>query len=147
MNLQDLIQIHDQQQRIDITFNDTRREVTPYVVRHFSLEDKYGFILYSRLNVENADRVIQEQIDYFADLDVDFEWKWFKHDTPIDLHDRLIAHGFEPEEPEALMALDIEHAPSILLQSITLGVRRITDPNEVPSLIKVLEGVWGEPYE
>lgn len=147
MNRQEIIHLYDQQQRIDITFNDTRREVTSDVVRHVGHEARYGFVLYSHLNASNVNRVIQEQIVHFSQLNMSFEWKWFEHDTPIDLHDRLIAHGFEPEEPEALMALDIEQAPSILLQPITLGVRRITDPNEVPSLMKVLEGVWGEPYE
>ena len=144
MDLQDLLALHDHQQRIDIIYHGMRREVTPDVVRHIGLEDKWGFLLYSHLDAENADRVIQEQIDTFTQLGLRFEWKWYEHDTPIDLRERLIARGFTPEEPEALMALDIDQAPAILLQPITLDVRRITNPDRIPDLMKVLEQVWGE---
>jgi hypothetical protein len=144
MNTPEILSLHDQQQRIDITYHGMRREVTADVVRHVGLEDKWGMVLYSHLDAENADRGIQDQIDYFTELGLGFEWKWYEHDTPIDLRERLIAHGFMPDEIEAVMVLDIDQAPSILLQPITLDVRQITDPNHIPSLMKVLEQVWGE---
>ncbi|HZY45759.1 MAG TPA: GNAT family N-acetyltransferase [Anaerolineae bacterium] len=143
MNPNDLLTLHDRQQRIDITYHGMRREVLPDVVRHVGLEDKWGIVLYSRLKTENADQVIEDQIDYFASLGLNFEWKFYEHDTPVDLRERLIAQGFAPDEPEALMILDIDHAPAILLRPIALDVRRITEPDQVPSLMKVLEQVWG----
>lgn len=143
MNIPDLITSHDRQQRIDITYHGMRREVLPDVVRHVGLEDKWGIVLYSRLNAANADQVIEDQIDYFASLGLNFEWKFYEHDTPVDLRGRLIARGFAPDEPEALMVLDIESAPAILLQPIALEVRRITDPDQIPSLMKALTQVWG----
>jgi hypothetical protein len=147
MDLQTFLTLHDQQQRIDITYHGMRHEATPDVVRHIGLKDKWGMVLYSHLDAENADRVIQEQIDTFTQLGLGFEWKWYEHDTPIDLRARLIDHGFTPDEPEALMALDINQAPSILLQPIPLDVRRITNPDQIPNLMKVLAQVWGSPND
>ncbi len=143
MDAKKILALHDQEQRINITYHGMRREVTPDVVRHIGLEDKWGIVLYSHLDTEKADRVIQDQIDYFTQLGLGFEWKWYEHDTPIDLRERLITHGYTPEEPEALMVLGIDQAPAILLKPIALDIRRITDPNQISNLMKVLEQVWG----
>ncbi len=123
-----------------------RREVTPQVVRHVGLKNDGGMVLYSHLTAANVDRVIREQIEYFERLGQDFEWKTYAHDTPADLRERLIGRGFKAEEPEALMVLDIERAPSILLRPVTHAIRRITDPDQVSDVIAVLNRVWDDPY-
>ncbi len=146
MNVDQLLALHDQQQRIEFESRTTRREVTPEVIRHVALKHGEGIVLYSRLNAANADRVIAEQIAYYQQLGQDFEWKTYDHDTPDDLKDRLSAHGFEAEEPEALLVLDIDMAPSILLQPVTHDVRRITDPDRLEEIRRIQESVWGEPH-
>ncbi|MFZ1471306.1 MAG: GNAT family N-acetyltransferase [Anaerolineae bacterium] len=74
-----------------------------------------------------------------------FEWKVFDHDTPADLKQRLIAHGFEPDEPEALMALDLEEAPARLLQPVSADILRITDPAQLSLVAAVQAQVWEKP--
>ena len=69
----------------------------------------------------------------------------FDHDTPADLKQRLIAHGFEPDEPEALMALDLEEAPARLLQPVSADIRRITDPAQLSLVAAVQAQVWEKP--
>ena len=147
MNPAQLLALHDQQQRIDVEYRNLRREATPDVVRHVALKQGEGFVLYSHLNAENADRVIDEQITYFESLGQNFEWKTYDHDTPIDLKDRLVAHGFEAEEPEALLVLDIDAAPLILLRPVTHDVRRVTEPDRLAEVRAVLESVWQSSHD
>jgi GNAT superfamily N-acetyltransferase len=124
-----------------------RREATPDVIRHVALKHGEGMVLYSRLNAENADRVIAEQIAYYQQLCQDFEWKTYDHDMPGDLKERLIAHSFQAEEPEALLVLDIDTAPAILLQPVTHVVRRIINPDRLEEVRRILESVWGVPHD
>jgi GNAT superfamily N-acetyltransferase len=139
-----LLALHDQQQRIEIEDRTMRREVMPEVIRHVNCQAGEGMIMYSRLNADNADRVIQEQIDYFRAITQDFEWKTYDHDTPSDLKTRLLAHGFLAEEPEALLILDIESAPASLLQPVSQEIRHITDPSLLEAVEQIQASVWGE---
>jgi hypothetical protein len=139
-----LLALHDLQQRIEIEDRTMRRECTPEVIRHVSERHGEGMVIYSHLNSENADRVIQEQIHYFQTLGQDFEWKAYDHDMPRDLKTRLLAHGFAAEEPEALLVLEIEDAPACLLQPIQHDIRRISDPARLESIDQIQRGVWGE---
>jgi hypothetical protein len=65
VNIEQLLALHDQQQRIEFVERTMRREVTPDVIRHVALKHGEGIVLYARLNAANADRVIAEQIAYF----------------------------------------------------------------------------------
>ncbi len=139
-----LLALHDQQQRIEIEDRSMRREVTPEVIRHVSVNHGEGMVIYSRLNTENANRVIQEQIHYFRTIGQDFEWKAYGHDTPSDLRARLAAHGLVAEAPEALLVLEIEAAPACLLQPIAHDIRRITEPSRLAEIDRIQAAVWGE---
>jgi GNAT superfamily N-acetyltransferase len=147
VDVQQLLELHDQHQRIEIEYRSLRREATPDVVRHVALAQGYGVVLYSRLSEANVDQVIGEQIAYFNRLGQDFEWKTYDHDTPGDLRTRLIARGFEAEEPEALLVLDMATAPANLLQPVRHDVRRITDPEQLEDYRRIQEQVWNEPID
>ena len=147
MNPSEILALRDQQQRIDIQYRDMQREVTPQVIHHVALKHGEGIVLYSQLNAANADQAIAEQIAYFDQIGQNFEWKTYDHDTPIDLKGRLLAHGFQAEEPEALLALDIETAPTILLEPVTQDVRRITEPDRLADVQIVQESVWSESFD
>jgi len=64
-------------------------------------------VLYSELDTDTADAAIQAQIDYFRTLGADFEWKHYSHDHPADLGARLLAAGFEADDPETLFVAEI----------------------------------------
>ena len=147
MDKHQILALHDQHQRIEIEYRTMRREVAPDVIRHVALKHGEGMVLYSHLNTANADRVIAEQIAYYQQIGQSFEWKTYDHDTPGDLKDRLSAHDFQAEEPEALLVLDIDMAPSILRQPITHDVRRITDPDRLEEYRRIQEKVWDEPID
>ena len=107
-----------------------------------------GWILFTRLDADTIEAAIATQIADLGDRSggwtESFEWKVFDHDTPADLKQRLLAHGFEAEEPEALMALDLEDAPPRLRAPLQADVRRSSDPAQVKQITVVQEGVWDD---
>ena len=123
MDKQQLLDLYEQEERILAEYPHRRREVTPWGVRHMPLDTAIGmrdvFVSYSRLNEQSADQAIEEQIAYCESLGVSFEWKVFSHDTPTDLRDRLAARGFEIDDAEAIMVLDLKETPPLLLAPIT----------------------------
>ena len=143
MDKAEIMARYDQQERIDVTFPDRRKEVTPDgVVRFVRPEAGMNKILYSRLAPEQASRVIAEQVAYFAPLGQPFEWRVFPHDQPADMAARLSDSGFDPGDPVPVMALDLAAAPEALLGAAPAEVRRLTRPDELEDVIAVEEAVW-----
>ncbi len=145
MNKSQMIALFDQDQRKDVEYPDTRREITPELVRHIVISGSgEGTIVYSQLNEANADKIISEEVSYFESIGQDFEWKLYDYDRPSDLKERLRVYGFTVEEAEAIMVLDLEGAPEIFWQPVNPAVRRITDPEKISEVMAVQEQVWGE---
>ena len=146
MHAEQILALFDEEQRREVHFSDVRREVTPTVVRQVGLYHPESAIIYSWLNAETAEAAIEAEIAYFSGLGHNLEWKVYAHDAPADLKERLVAHGFAAEEPEALVILDIETAPPSLLQPVSLDVRRIARPEQLTDLAVIYEGVWHEDF-
>lgn len=71
-----------------------------------------GFVTYSSLEgVDDVDALIEDTVAHFRDQTevAQFEWKTRGHDDPADLPERLLAHGFEAEELETVMAGSVSH--------------------------------------
>ncbi len=151
MDLQHVLSLFDRDQRRDIVLPGMRREVSPpdsgSIVRHIIPAPEMSFILYSELDDNNVDRVIEEQLDYFTANKLSMEWKTFSHDQPADLLERLVRRGFEPDEEGAVMALDLGAAPSSLLAPPTADVRRLTHPDQLADVVAVLGPVWNENFD
>ncbi|MFO7680726.1 MAG: N-acetyltransferase [Chloroflexota bacterium] len=145
MTKDEMLALYDEEQRREPLFPGVRREAVGSVVRYVDelLSGEANFVLYSRLTADNADAVIQEQIDYFEGNGRSFEWKLYDHDTPADLRQRLLTHGFSPGEEEAIMVLDLAQTPEALLEPVSADVRRLTDPAQVTHVIAIEEAVWG----
>jgi hypothetical protein len=145
MNKSQVIALFDQDQRKEVEYPETRRELTPDVVRHIDTSAiGEGMITYSTLNPANADDVIREQVNYFENIGQDFEWKLYDYDQPSDLKERLVSHGFMVEEVEAIMVLDLKDAPQNLWQPIRQRVQRITDPEKLADVQSIEQQVWQE---
>lgn len=146
MNTNEILALYDQQMRIDPPASGTqvvhRDGLTLCLNSAPSLFG--GWILYTRLTAETADDVIRRQIQAMTGAGRRWEWKVYGHDMPPDLKERLIAHGFEAEEPEALLALDLAEAPARLWEPVAADVRRITEPQGIDDVMRVKEAVWSE---
>ena len=87
---------------------------------------------------------IRDQIAFFQDIGQAFEWKVYDYDRPVDLKQRLSAHGFECEDAESILVLDMAEAPDILLQPPAHDVRRLTDPGQIGQVVAIKAQVWGQ---
>src|SRR5512145_2311306 len=119
MDKQDLLNLYDHQLRIEIEYPGDRKEALPQLVRFIKPAPGMNFISYSRLDESDLDAVIQEQIAYFAPMPQPFSWHVCDHASPPVLKDRLLAHGFAPDDdPDAVMVLDVQDASPTLLELV-----------------------------
>jgi GNAT superfamily N-acetyltransferase len=99
-------------------------------------------VLFARLDEASADAAIARQVAYFATTGRSFEWKHFSHDEPADLPARLTAAGFEADESETFVVLDLSReivppAPN------GIEIRRLEDPATFAAITAVNEAVYG----
>jgi GNAT superfamily N-acetyltransferase len=135
-----LLARYDHDERFAATSPGRRREELPDLVRQIDLLGGAGTVIYSRLTADNVEDAITEQVEYFAALGQGFEWKAFSHDQPADLVQRLAARGFEVEEKEAVLVLEVESAPSSVPSHT---VKRIKHPEELDEAAGVKSQVYG----
>ncbi|HEY3063256.1 MAG TPA: GNAT family N-acetyltransferase [Chloroflexota bacterium] len=122
-------------ERINATLPGMRREALPGLVRLIDLVGTFSTVIYTDLSEADVELAIDEQTRYFQKLGHEFEWKVFAHDRPAGMVDRLRARGFDIDQTEAIVALDIEAAPALTLRP-TPHVRRVVDPLEAPERIR-----------
>lgn len=142
MTIAEIRALYDREQRREVTHPGMRREVVPQVIRHVDLLGHSSIVLHSQLDPATADAVIEEQIAYFDGMGHDFEWKVYDYDPPPDLRERLAAHGFAIEDPEAIMVLDLADLPTVLAAPVTADIRPVTTPAGLREVIAVEEAVW-----
>lgn len=142
-DVQEILQLYDLHQRRAIDFPGMRKQVLPHVTRFIFSGDHGSIVLHSNLNAANVDAVIEEQIADFTQLKLPFEWKVYDHDTPHDLRGRLLARGFEADDAEAIMALELTTAAPVLLKPVTADVRRISQRSQLDDVVQVESQVWG----
>ena len=146
MNTQEVLALYDREQRREIEYPGMVREASPRLVRYVRPAPGMSFVLYSDLDESSADAAIDEQVAYLSALNQRFEWKVYAHDRPPDLVQRLAARGFELEDQDAIMALDVAAAPPALLAAPAADVRRLTDPAQLADVVSVSEAVWGGDF-
>ena len=118
---------------------DARIERVGKVVRQVASAQGWNGVVWSDLDAAGADAAIAEQVRHFAGLGLEFEWKLYGHDRPVDLGKRLRAAGFTPEPEETLMigevadlTLDAEPPEGIRVLPVTdrAGVDLVADVHE-----------------
>jgi GNAT superfamily N-acetyltransferase len=142
MTTKEILELYDREQRRDLQIMDVRREVSENVIRHVNLGRGEGFIAYANLTNENVDATIREQIAYFEKLGQDFEWKYYSHDRSEDLLEHLRRHGFDIEDREALLVLDLNQLPEKLQQPITHDIRLLKESRKLEDVLTVEASVW-----
>jgi hypothetical protein len=67
-------------------------------------------IVFASLPPEETDNLIRRELDAAVSGGYSLEWKYYGHDTPIDLPERLAAAGFEAEDEEDVLVLPLDEA-------------------------------------
>lgn len=142
MDNQEFLQLYDNELRRQVEWTRMQREVIPGIVRYITDDLKDGFVAWSELTPQNADRVISEQVAYFSPTADEFEWKWYSHDQPADLDDRLARQGFTAEGYEALLVMNLDDAPEYIHAADTSCVRKVTTADEIDEIIAMEEEIW-----
>lgn len=139
-----LLAFYDRHIRIDQEIPGVRKMITQDVVRNLRPAPGMNFISYAWLEATSADRVIQKQIEFFLKYDQPFSWHVLDHDQPADLAERLVRQGFvKDDDPSAIMLLDLETCPAVLLQPVQADIRWITDLDGLDEVVSIEEQVWG----
>lgn len=125
-----------------------RTELFPELMRLTpTTSEAGGFIQLAKLTRENVDVAIVEQKAYFASIGRGFEWKTHDFDTPDNLPERLLAHGFKPDATEALMVYDVAaHIPWPGVLGKGLRVTQITTLDGIGDVVKAHDLANGKPY-
>lgn len=146
MDIARVLALYDQQERREMRYPDAVREVVPPVMRHINVPGRRSFIIYSTLDESNADETIAREAAFFAELGRDLEWKAYAHDKPADLEQRLLAHGFEAEDPETLLICDLGDLPPALQAPIQADIRAVPHEGDlsqwISDILTIEEHVW-----
>jgi len=118
-------------------------EREPHITRLIGPQGGWGGVIWSDLAGQDVDAVIQEQIERYRSPGGEWEWKHYSYDRPVDLPERLIAAGFQPDQPEALLAgeiamLDLDARPPEGVEFVP-----VTDRSGAEALVGMLDGVFG----
>ncbi|MFD3615273.1 GNAT family N-acetyltransferase [Streptomyces sp. NPDC058676] len=113
------------------------------VVRQVSDAHGWNGVVWSDLDETDADAAIAAQIDHYSGLGLDFEWKLYGHDLPMDLGARLATARFTPEPEETLMIAEV--ADLTLDAEAPEGIRFLpaTDRAGVDLVAEVHEKAFG----
>lgn len=111
-----------------------------------------GGVFWCDLDESTADAAIESAVAHFSALGREFEWKHYGYDRPADLTDRLRAHGFEPDEEEALVIGEVAVVRERLAgaaEPAGVTFRRLrTDPDgaaeDWQGINALGRAVWGE---
>ena len=144
MNIDQLRAVYDTYQRKQNVDPSAERTERPELIRYYLPAMNFGFVLYSNLSSENADSTIADCIAYYQHKACDFEWKYFDYDSPSDLPERLIAHGLQADEAEALMILAIKDAPARLLEEPQFDIQVARTVDQLRQADTIEDAVWGD---
>lgn len=103
-----------------------------------------GFIESPRGLGDDPDKVIAEQRDFFAGMNMRVEWKTYDYDEPADLGARLTDAGFAPDEPETLILGHVDAVlamPSALPSKIVL--RDVHESADFRRIAELTADIWG----
>lgn len=150
MSAEDLLAVHDAQLRgrgpERLPPGETVERDGP-LLRWFGGTLGQGWVLYRDLaGLDGAalDELIARQVSFFAERGERFEWKYYSHDLPADLPERLLAAGFVPEPTETVV---IAHADEIAGEPVLpagVRLREVTERADFERIEAMEEAVWGE---
>jgi hypothetical protein len=91
----------------------------------------------------NVEAAVSREADLFRRLGEDVEWKVYGHEAALDLPACLAAHGFEPDETETLMFLDLATWRLSFAAPEGVQIRRVADQQGLDDLMTVMSEAFG----
>ncbi|MCL8011653.1 GNAT family N-acetyltransferase [Streptomyces sp. AS02] len=122
---------------------DARIERIGRVVRQVSSARGWNGVVWSDLDAASADAAIAGQIAHFTGLGLEFEWKLYGHDLPVDLGQRLRDAGFTAQPEETLMIGEVAALTLDAEPPEGIRVLPVTDAKGVDLVAEVHEKAFG----
>ncbi len=141
MNRQDVISAYNLYERQNLVIPGCEKIITPELTRFVAQQDYGSFISYHQFDEQRTTAIIEREIEFYTQAKRSFEWKTYLSDTPTNLTERLIAHGFCAEEAESFMVFDLANVTQPL-ETRNLAVE-VADEAGIRDAIDVQEKVWG----
>ncbi|MDF1521266.1 MAG: hypothetical protein P1P87_00420 [Trueperaceae bacterium] len=136
-----VLALYDRFERREAAADGRRVERTDHLTRHVGAPGQPSWIAWSDLAGADLEAAIAGEVGYWTALGQEVEWKHFARDAPPDLLARLAAAGFEPEEPEVLLVLDLGAPPAWVGEDAGHDVRAF-GLEGVEDVAAVMAAVW-----
>ena len=108
----------------------------------FVSKDRHGsYISFFDFDESLSESIVKEQLAYFSQRKLCFEWKTYSTDKPSNIGNVLLANGFEQEDTESFMVLDLSKTDNKLFDESQ--ITEVFDSQGIRDAIKVQEQVWG----
>jgi ribosomal protein S18 acetylase RimI-like enzyme len=106
----------------------------------------YQFIGWWTFVAGETAQVVAREAAFFRAKGV--QWKVFDHDGPPNLTAALAAAGFEEDEPETFLALDMDAVSPVFAPPPGIDVREVKDQTGIGDLVAVSNAAFGreEPW-
>ncbi|MCX4793784.1 GNAT family N-acetyltransferase [Streptomyces sp. NBC_01242] len=145
-----LLTLFDREMREDARPDDpgVRVERAGDVVRQVGTADDWNGVVWSAPDLDpvRADAAIAAQVAHYTALGHDaFEWKLYAHDRPADLAERLLAAGFEAEEPETLLVAPVDGLSTAVDLPEGVRLRTMRDADDVELMVRTHVQAFGSP--
>ncbi len=103
----------------------------------------YNMVIYSHLDAEDVGWVVEKQVAFFRERGEAVEWKLYAHDRPSNLGEALLTNGFEPDERETLMVLELAHDATGFPATPDVDVRTVRTPSDLDTYVALTERAFG----
>ncbi|EGR1894382.1 GNAT family N-acetyltransferase [Vibrio vulnificus] len=112
----------------------------------FVSKDRHGsYISFFDFDESLTESIVKEQLAYFGQRKLCFEWKTYSTDKPSNIGSVLLANGFEQEDTESFMVLDLSKTANEFFDESQ--ITEVFDSQGIRDAIKVQEQVWGGDFE
>ena len=149
MNAKELLSAYDAQLRGRVPEQLPEGEVAERdgpVMRFSGGAGAQGWVLYRDLGgLEGAalDELIARQVGFLRRRGERFEWKYHSHDLPADLSERLLAHGFVPEDTETIVIARVDEIAGEPVLPERVALREVTERADFERIAEMETRVWG----
>jgi len=113
------------------------------ITRYLSRSGGWNGVVWSDLDESSADEVIADQVQRFASVCDEWEWKHYSYDSPADLPRRLVAAGLTPQPEEALLVADVADLALDVPTPPGVELRPVVEEAEVTALVSLHDAVFG----